>query len=467
MKKNNLKKYLSLILITAALASTCSCQKNDPSAPSDDTTPQITTPENTTDDPSANALLVADKTKGYVKIIRPEDAESYEITAASTLNESIRSIFGSAWLSMLKDDFVKGNKGEAVETDDLEILVGYTNRKESRDTYDSLAEDEYVVKRVNNKIVIIGKNQYATNVAAAEFIKMYIEGKATDSLLIPNDVSISGKCELRKIPIHKDADYRILSYNLGCAVGVAKDAETILLNYLPDIICLQESNKSIHQNVIAKLPDNFEIATKFHANGSTYNYTPIIYNKNLFTLKDSGLEWLDGRYTGTNTKSLAFAVLETKDNKTFAVINFHGAVCSGSYKGYESLTAAERAAQALAWRLDNVRQILELKDRIVKAHGSIPIMVTGDCNFNSDSEPYKNITAAGFAEAEVLAKETTTGYKTSYSYGSISQAASGLSIDHIFMINGIDFVYYNSIRESIAFTASDHLPIYSDFNIAK
>lgn len=465
--KTRIKKYLSLLLIAAALTTACSCQKQE-DTDSTETTPSETTPAETTEDASVNDILVADTTKGYTKIIRPEDAKTYEITAASTVNESIRSIFGSAWLSMIKDDFVKGNKNnDTVEVEDSEILIGYTNRKESRDTYDALGEDEYVVKRLNNKIVVIGKSQYATSVAATEFVEKYITGKATDKLVIPGDIFITGKCDARKVPIHADAEYRILSYNLGCAVGVANDAGTILLNYLPDIICLQECNKSIHTNVIEKLPSNYKVTTKYHENGTTYNYTPIIYDTEKLTLKEEHLEWLVGRYTGTNTKSIGYAVFETKDNKTFAVINFHGAYCSSSYAGYENMTAAERNEIVLAWRLDNVRQIIEMKDGIVKTYGDIPIMVTGDCNFNSESEPYKKITDAGFAEAEVLAKETVTGYRTSFTYGSISSAASGLSIDHIFMINGVDFVSFNSVRESIAFTASDHLPVYTDFNLSK
>ena len=159
-------------------------------------------------------------------------------------------------------------------------------------------------------------------------------------------------------------------------------------------------------------------------------------------------------------------MFEDKNGDRFAVINFHGAVCSADYTGYENMTSEQRNQQALAWRIDNVRQIIEIKDRIVAKHGSIPIMVTGDYNFNSTSEPYKNLTAAGFTEAELIARESRLeNYKSYYSYGSATSLGTGKSIDHIFMINDIDFVAHNIVGDSIAFTASDHMPVYADFNV--
>ena len=93
-------------------------------------------------------------------------------------------------------------------------------------------------------------------------------------------------------------------------------------------------------------------------------------------------------------------------------------------------------------------------------------MVSGDNNFNSSSQPYKNLASDGFVDAELTARVSkVTGYKTSYSYGSIP--GSGLSIDHIFGLNNVDFAVHYIVRGDDVWKASDHCPVYVDFNISK
>jgi len=460
MKKFRLALIFTLVALTVLLSG---CSKTPPEA----VTPETTTDASTTTEEISNDILILNENDTDYKIIRPERAEAYEISAATNLNGTLMNKYDDIWDRKLTDDFVKGNKGQIIESDDREILIGYTNRKESRDVHATLKKDEYTIRVVNNKIVIIGEDQYATNAAVAEFIEKYVSPADSKTLSIPRDLCINGVCELRKVPVHKDATYRIMTYNIVGADGNVEQASELILRYLPDIVGFQECNKDAHTKIVSTLPDYYSVANEFHSNKKTYNYTPIAYNTKLFTLVDSGLEWLDGRYTGTNTKSIAWALFEDKNGARFAVINFHGAVCSASYKGFENMTDAERAQQALTWRIDNVRQIIDIKDRIFKKHGALPLMVTGDYNFNSSSEPYKNLTAGGFEEAEVIAKNKTDGYKTYYKFGSTTTAQKGLSIDHIFKINGIDFISFNSVRDSIAFTASDHIPVYADFNVTK
>ena len=190
-----------------------------------------------------------------------------------------------------------------------------------------------------------------------------------------------------EIAIDKDSTYRIMTWNLGCMVSDTNKGEVecveILLRYLPDVMGLQECNSAVHSKVLKNLPSFYAFANKTHNGSSTVNYTPIIYNTELFTLIKSDIVWLRGRYTGTNTKSLNWAVLEDKTGAKFAVINYHGAVCSNSYKGFENYTSAQLTQQALDWKLDNVVQVIEVKNAIIAEFGNIPIMVSGDNNFNS------------------------------------------------------------------------------------
>lgn len=465
--KTTKNALLSLILvIIMLLTASCTNPGSGDTTSSDDVseTPEVSVEE--TVDP--DSVVILDENETDYTVIRPEGGKASEIQAASSIHMTFSKIFGENWDRNINDDWIKDLEDDATYTSDAtEILVGYTNRVESREVHATLERDQYVVKFVNNKLVIIGYDEYSTAAAATDFLEKYVNNADGTALAIPKNILIEGESPLRKIAVNEEASYRIMTWNLGCDVGVANDAITVILKYLPDILCLQETNKASHQKVVQQLPDYFKVATEFHSNGSTYVYTPIVYNDELFTLKDADVEWLDGRYTGTNTKSLAWAVFEDKQSgETFAVINFHGAVCSADYKGFENLTSAERNAQALAWRIDNVRQILERKDEIIKKHGNIPTMVTGDCNFKINSEPYTNLTNAGFVDAEFSARiSKVTGYTTSFSYGSTFK--SGDSIDHIFQLNDIDFVVHNIVRDSEVLTASDHCPVYTDFNIKK
>lgn len=463
--KISIKAIISLFLVTIILLGTACTQIGDGKVTT--SPPESTTTPAETEAPSNDLLLVTDA-ESDCKIIRGMNSPEVEATAAYSVYSALKKKYENIIdQKIYSDDWIKGiGKNDIYESDTLEILVGYTNRKESRDVHAELSLNEYAIKVVGNKVVIVGFDEFTTSSAAAEFIKKYVDPADSTCFKVPKDLNVKGKAELRQIAVNSEASYRLMTWNLGGGKGIEKDAITVLFRYFPDIVCLQEANKDVHNDVVKQFPDYMAYATKFHANGSTYVYTPIIYNSNLFTLVDSGVEWLDGRYPLTNTKSVAWAVLKDKNGETFAVINFHGAVCSESYKGYENMTSAERNQIALNWRIDNVRQIIEIKDRILKKQGEIPVMVMGDCNFNQDSVPYANMTKAGFVTAEKTARlSKVTGYATYFSYG--TSIKTGKSIDHIFQLGGIDFVAHMIVRDKLVETASDHCPVYADFNITK
>jgi endonuclease/exonuclease/phosphatase family metal-dependent hydrolase len=433
----------------------------------------VTTAEDIISDevPESTSLLLFDTEGFYFTIVRGTYASDIEVTAAMSLNNALKNAFCGKWKTSIKDDFFKGQvKNETYEIEGKEILVGITNRKESHDAHAALKKDEYVIKVVGEKLVIVGYDDYATAGAVEKFIETYLSTKKQEKLELANDLVISGESSLRKVALNSEATYRIMSWNLGLLVSEEKNGQVecidIILRHLPDIMGFQECNAAVHSKVLKSLPDYYEFANRTHNGSSLVNYTPIMYNTDLFKLLKSDVVWLRGRYTGTNTKSLSWAVFEDNNGIKFALINYHGAVCSNSYKGFENFTSAELNQQALTWKLDNVVQVTEIKNSIVAEFGNIPIMVSGDNNFNSSSQPYINITAEGFVDAELTARVSSmTGYRTSYSYGSVP--GDGLSIDHVFGLNGVDFVLHAIVRGEDVWKASDHSPIYVDFNLKK
>ena len=84
--------------------------------------------------------------------------------------------------------------------------------------------------------------------------------------------------------------------------------------------------------------------------------TPIIFNSSRFNLLESGTEMLVDAYPSVTTKSLSWAVFEEKESEKILIdLNFHGAVCTANYDGYEDYTDEERQAIAAKWREGNTK----------------------------------------------------------------------------------------------------------------
>ena len=466
MKNKKVSLFIALIIAISILLIACNGEEEVTTEIVETNYVPIETSEEIA---QSTSILLFDSNEIFYSIVRSTYASDIEVNAAVALNVAFRNTYPGTWKATISDDFIKGQvRGEEYEVEGKEILVGLTNRKESHAVFESLNKDEYAITIVGEKLVIIGYDEYATASAVEFFVSTYLASPIKDKLELDNSLELRGQASLRKIAIDKDSTYRIMTWNLGCMVSDTNKGEVecveILLRYLPDVMGLQECNSAVHSKVLKNLPSFYAFANKTHNGSSTVNYTPIIYNTELFTLIKSDIVWLRGRYTGTNTKSLNWAVLEDKTGAKFAVINYHGAVCSNSYKGFENYTSAQLTQQALDWKLDNVVQVIEVKNAIIAEFGNIPIMVSGDNNFNSSSQPYSNITSEGFVDSEVIARVSRmTGYKTSYTYGNVP--GEGLSIDHVFGLNGVDFVVHAIVRGDDVWKASDHSPVYVDFNL--
>lgn len=89
------------------------------------------------------------------------------------------------------DDFVM--PGEEVPSDTLEILVGNTNREESKQIYDTLKANDYFIGMVNNRLLIIGGSDKATAEAIKHYSK-YLLGE--EGLLYPEE-GYTYECEYK------------------------------------------------------------------------------------------------------------------------------------------------------------------------------------------------------------------------------------------------------------------------------
>lgn len=249
--KKTLFRYAVLLMavLTVLPAVLAACTKNEG--------PEVSTPIVTTEAPAPAELVLFGGSETY-NVIRGTYANESVLDALKKLRKAIAAKFGDIWQGITTEDWEQGvGKNDIVDNDNAEILVGLTNRRESHTVYESLGENEYTIRAVGKKLVIIGSDDYATVQALTGFISRYIEPSGADKLVMSADTNDMGTASLRKIPINENAEYRIMSWNLGGGIGNADDALEIMLRYLPDIYSLQECSKKIHTGLIAILPEYY------------------------------------------------------------------------------------------------------------------------------------------------------------------------------------------------------------------
>lgn len=174
--KRNQHRYVCLLLILTMTVLMFACGKADPST--------LQTEQSTTEAPAvteqataspAEISLLDENGKAIYRIIRPEDGSDNEIQAGIDLNKLLKELTGAAFT--LKSDFLMPNKETVADMAEVyEILIGVTNRPESLQAKEGLGVNEYVIRAVGTKIVILGGTDAMTYRAMKAFLEMLGEG---------------------------------------------------------------------------------------------------------------------------------------------------------------------------------------------------------------------------------------------------------------------------------------------------
>lgn len=176
-----MKKLFILMAVIALLLSLSAC--GGPNV-SDGGQPEQTTTNITADD-TTPAPQTTTSLEGFI-IVRADEMNAELTSACSKLYVSLKSALTSQ-VSIISD-WIKGQEGDVVN-DTKEILIGDTNRKESREAIAKLSSEyDYVICTTENKVVIAGKSDPATLNAIRVFNEMFIDKGVTD---IPDDLYIT------------------------------------------------------------------------------------------------------------------------------------------------------------------------------------------------------------------------------------------------------------------------------------
>lgn len=403
-----------------------------------------------TEPPAEDLTLIGADGKTAFTIVRGDQADGITVNAAIDLHTALNTAY-SAKVGLSSDISLRTEPDGTVINDKYEILIGDTNRPESIAARTALGEsdteDDYIICVKGKKLVILGKNGFSTKFAIERFLEQYL-GTAGEALIVPADTYLMGQGAALSVALTEGAEMRIMTFNIrgGGDNPNARfpNVQETILHYMPDVIGFQEANGGQYSGVIHHLADYAVVETEMPT-----NCTPILYLKDKYTQVGGGCQFLRMRNTDTNTKSIAWVVLQVKaTGKLFCVINLHGALQAD-------------------WRVDNVRQMLELKERIKGEYGDIAVMFTGDFNFKNDEAAYQSVMDAGLTEAEISAEVRMEGYATWHTVG--YAPGYGKSIDHIFYHpDDVTALRHHIARaDGFEITASDHCAVWADVKLLK
>ena len=137
------------------------------------------------------------------KIVAPNEL-SYIVDLMNKISDAVEEKCG--YPLVLDNDWVK--RGEEPDPMKYEILVGETNRPETAEVISSLGDSDFAVRAVGNKIVIVGKSDFALSLAVDHFVNEMIgNSKASEgNLAIKGTIDyLSGKMGFLDI-----SDYEIV-----------------------------------------------------------------------------------------------------------------------------------------------------------------------------------------------------------------------------------------------------------------
>ncbi len=119
------------------------------------------------------------------QVIRPDISGDTILNASVSIKNALAEHYGVE--PVIGTDWVHHTTGKADYPEiATEVLVGKTNRAESQQVYEELGEYEFTVRIVNQKIVILGKTDFGTKLAAQYFVETFFKGDKPGK--IPQDL---------------------------------------------------------------------------------------------------------------------------------------------------------------------------------------------------------------------------------------------------------------------------------------
>lgn len=268
-----------------------------------------------------------------------------------------------------------------------------------------------------------------------------------------------------ELALTEGADIRVMSWNILSPDWLHFDKSkapindrhekmaALVLDYMPDVIGLQESTSRWHKAFKPLLIDTglYGITNRqCHADGFKYCACPILYNPLTVQVVDEVLIDLD-KYS--DCRVFAVTVFEKlSDGNRFVVTNTHPAPWDEPENYARNwATMTEVAAEQLA------------------KYADLPVIMVGDYNTYEQMDEFPALletlavkNAKYAAETMVINTSTYIGWQ-----GKMAdyERPNPYVLDHILVNDNLAVKLYNVITDHEADQASDHLPIYADIDL--
>ena len=379
--------------------------------------------------------------------------------ACSQLQQQIKKLCGVE-LEIAFDTQAKSGK---------EIVIGNAKREISN-RLEGLSMSEGLIA-VDGDDLFIGAKSITTALLVFEsFMEEHGRGTYTNTLnfksgyektVNPYEKSFSDSPALAE-----GADVRIMSFNVlaelwGDKVAVSGRDEKVvsaLIYYAPDVVGLQEMSPAWHTAMSPLLkgtPYKFigKDNTVSHSTYGKTNFSPMLYNSDTLTLKESGVKAYSSA-SKTYAYVMTWAYFEHKETgKCFAVINTHFDLRNSGEKYDNNRTQQAKEIAAYVKTLQN--------------RYGCEVITTGDYNTNESEAQYSTIIKNGaLHEAKHTADVIKRACNTYHNLGATISPLAANSIDHIFGTSGVKFLYFSVLIDRIVLDASDHCPSYADVKLS-
>lgn len=247
-------------------------------------------------------------------------------------------------------------------------------------------------------------------------------------------------------------DLTVMTYNLKCS-GEGKYSQEsrkvavceLIRKYAPDSLGVQEADKNWIKLLSGTLTEYDNVGTYRDDGISEGESNNIFYKKDKFELVDSGDFWLSKTpevpskdWDAGCYRICTYAVLKNKTTGfVYAHFNTH-------FDHVSDVAQAESVALISA--------------KIAEIAPDIPVVLTGDFNFNENSSHYDDILSCGFKNTKYLTEDYDIG-RTYNGYKSITFTFN--PIDHIFVNGYVKSVQSSRIDKSKfnRIYPSDHFPV--------
>ncbi|MCR4616511.1 MAG: endonuclease/exonuclease/phosphatase family protein [Clostridiales bacterium] len=253
---------------------------------------------------------------------------------------------------------------------------------------------------------------------------------------------------------------KIMSFNLLCGGKDQRDWQArrgMVLDTIrkadPDTLGVQEAHYGWIQTLCEGLPEYDYVGVGRDDGRTEGEFSAVYYKKDKFSLLDSGTFWLSETpdvpgvkgWDAACVRVCSYAKLEEKaTGKRFVHFNTH--------LDHRGLVAMQKGAELVTAKAEEICP-------------DLPAFFTGDFNVTPDSDPYRTVIEAGFADTRDAAKESDGG-ETFHMEVFVSEEAKKYFsvIDYCFVKGNVTVNSYRIIRDVYpgGLYPSDHFPVLVD-----